>query len=151
VHVLVHVRIRRYCHLLRHPAKSKWHAGLLVCVGYANPCVDVQLAATVQVLDSKSADRKVVGVRPPLPAPSKIPVLSVESETCSARWCAVFYVLWGQPSTKVRVQVARIRCRFNTLAPLAADLISSGYPYLLQITECAADLVPIQVRDGLFR
>ena len=56
VHVLVHVRLRRYCHLLRHPAKSKWRAGLLFCVGYANPCVDVQRAAIFQGLDSKSAD-----------------------------------------------------------------------------------------------
>ena len=56
VHVLVYVRLRRYCHLLRHPAKSKWRAGLLLCVCYANPCVDVRLAATFQDLDSKSAD-----------------------------------------------------------------------------------------------
>jgi hypothetical protein len=27
------------------------------------------------------------------------------------------------------------------LAPLAADFISADYPYLRQITECAADLV----------
>jgi hypothetical protein len=35
----------------------------------------------------------------------------------------------------------RIHCRFNSLAPLVADLISADYPYLRQITECAADLV----------
>jgi hypothetical protein len=32
----------------------------------------MQSPATVENLDSKSADRKVVGVRPPLPAPNKI-------------------------------------------------------------------------------
>jgi len=65
VHVLVHVRIWRYCRLLRHPAKYRWPAGLLFYASYADSCVDVQLAATIRVLDSKSADRKVVGVRPP--------------------------------------------------------------------------------------
>jgi hypothetical protein len=35
----------------------------------------------------------------------------------------------------------RIHCRFNILAPLVADFISADYPYLRQITECAADLV----------
>ena len=35
---------------------------------------------------------------------------------------------------------ARIHCRFNILAPLAADFISANYPYLRQITECAADM-----------
>ena len=35
----------------------------------------------------------------------------------------------------------RIHCHFNILAPLVADFISADYPYLRQITECAADLV----------
>jgi hypothetical protein len=35
----------------------------------------------------------------------------------------------------------RIYCHFNILAPLAADFIFADYPYLRQITECAADLV----------
>jgi len=35
----------------------------------------------------------------------------------------------------------RIHCRFNILASLAADFISADYPYLRQITQCAADLV----------
>jgi hypothetical protein len=48
VHVVVHVRHRRYCHLLRHPAKSKWRACLLLCMFYANQCVDVQRAAIFQ-------------------------------------------------------------------------------------------------------
>jgi hypothetical protein len=43
------------------------------------------MAELADAADSKSADRKVVGVRPPLPAPSKIPVSSVESEACRAR------------------------------------------------------------------
>jgi hypothetical protein len=34
----------------------------------------------------------------------------------------------------------RIHCLFNILAPLAADFISANYPYLRQITECAADM-----------
>ena len=56
VHVPVHVRLRHYCFLLRHPAKLYWRAGLSFCERYANPCVDVRLAATFQDLDSKSAD-----------------------------------------------------------------------------------------------
>jgi hypothetical protein len=35
----------------------------------------------------------------------------------------------------------RIHCRFNILAPLVTDFIYADYPYLRQITECAADLV----------
>jgi hypothetical protein len=35
----------------------------------------------------------------------------------------------------------RIHCHFNILALLVADFISADYPYLRQITECAADLV----------
>ena len=35
----------------------------------------------------------------------------------------------------------RVHFHFNILAPLAADSISADYPYLRQITECAADLV----------
>jgi hypothetical protein len=46
-----------------------WRAGLSFCERYANPCVDVRLAATFQDLDSKSAGLRPVGVRPPLPAP----------------------------------------------------------------------------------
>ncbi len=65
VHVLVHVRLRHYCLLLRHPAKLYWWTGLSFCERYPNPCVDVRLAATFQGLDSKSADRKVVGFDPP--------------------------------------------------------------------------------------
>ena len=56
VHVLVHVRLRHYCLLLRHPAKLYWRTGLSFCERYANPCVEVRLAATFQDLDSKSAD-----------------------------------------------------------------------------------------------
>ena len=48
----------------------------------------------------------------------------------------------GRPCTKVRVQIQRhILCLFNSLTPLAADLISADYPNLRQITECAADLM----------
>lgn len=47
VHVLVHVGFRRYCHLLQHPAKSKWPAGLSVCACYANPCCNLQLTAAI--------------------------------------------------------------------------------------------------------
>jgi hypothetical protein len=35
---------------------------------------------------------------------------------------------------------ARSHCLFNILASLAADSISVNYPYLRQITECAADM-----------
>ena len=37
---------------------------------------------------------------------------------------------------------------FNMLAPLAAEFISADYPYLRQITECAADLVRSSPRYG---
>ena len=36
-------------------------------------------------MDSKSAEGNLVGVRPPLPAPSQIPISSVDSEFCGAR------------------------------------------------------------------
>jgi hypothetical protein len=75
VHVLVHARVRHYCLLLRLPAKLYRQTGLSFCERYANPCVDMRLAATFRVLDSKSADRKIVGVRPPLPAPDKAHVI----------------------------------------------------------------------------
>jgi hypothetical protein len=39
---------------------------------------------------------------------------------------------------------AHIHCRFNILAPLAADFISADYPYLRQITECAVDLIKVR-------
>ena len=66
MHVWVHVRIRRYCRLLRHPAKSKWPAGHLFNAGYANSCDGVQLAATIRVLDSKSAEGNFMGFQLPL-------------------------------------------------------------------------------------
>jgi hypothetical protein len=44
----------------------------------------------------------------------------------------------------------RINCIFNNLDSFAADFISASFRYLREITECAADLVPIKVRDGLF-
>jgi hypothetical protein len=69
VHVLVHISVRHYCHLLRHPAKSIWRAGLLFCERYANPCIDVHLAAIFQELDSKSVGGNSMGVQLPLPAP----------------------------------------------------------------------------------
>src|SRR5579859_5279394 len=71
VHVLVHVRLGRHCQSLRHPAKSNWRADLLLCVGYANPCVDVRLAATFQDLDSKPAAFIGIRVRFSFPAPLK--------------------------------------------------------------------------------
>ena len=100
VHVLVHVRIRRYCHLLRHPAKSKWHAGLLVCVGYASPCVDVQLAATVQVLDSKPVGGNSMGVRLPLSAP----IHNYPISNCLRRQSACARQRRGSFSCQFRVQ-----------------------------------------------
>ena len=39
---------------------------------------------------------------------------------------------------------AHIHFRFNILAQLAADFISADYPYLRQITECAADLIKVR-------
>jgi hypothetical protein len=39
---------------------------------------------------------------------------------------------------------ARIHFIFNTLDSFAADFIRAGFSYLRQITECAADLVPIK-------
>ena len=56
VHVLVHVRLRHYCHPVRHPAKLNRRAGLSFCVRYANLCVNLQLAVTYRGLDSKSVD-----------------------------------------------------------------------------------------------
>ena len=38
----------------------------------------------------------------------------------------------------------RIHCIFNNLDSFAADFISAGFFYLRQITECAADLIPIK-------
>jgi len=38
----------------------------------------------------------------------------------------------------------RIHCIFNNLDSFAADFISASFCYLRQITECAADLVPIK-------
>jgi hypothetical protein len=40
-----------------------------------------------------------------------------------------------------------IHCRFNILAPLVADFISADYPYLRQLTECAADLAIGSLED----
>jgi hypothetical protein len=54
-------------------------AGSLITLDYAYHRL------TVFMGNSKSADRKVVGVRPPLPAPPKIPTASVESEAGYAR------------------------------------------------------------------
>jgi hypothetical protein len=45
------------------------------------------------------------------------------------------------PAQGTSLGTARIHCRFNILAPLAADFISADYPYLRRIAECAADLV----------
>ena len=83
-----------------------------------------------------------MGVRFPLPAPSKIPISSVESEACRARQCAVLWVLFESALLQgTSSGTVRIHCHFNILAPLAADFISADYPYLRQIRECAADLV----------
>jgi hypothetical protein len=65
VHVLVHVRLRHYSHLPRHPATLSQRSSLSFYGGYSDLCAPLQLSATTQKLDSKSADRKVVGVRPP--------------------------------------------------------------------------------------
>jgi hypothetical protein len=56
---------------------------------------------------------------------------------------SALYLGWlsVRPGAKVRIQVQRaFPCGFNTLVPLAADFISANYPYLRQITKCAADL-----------
>jgi|HubBroStandDraft_5_1064220.scaffolds.fasta_scaffold82205_2 hypothetical protein len=41
----------------------------------------------------------------------------------------------------------RIHFRFNTLTPIAADFISADYPYLREITECAADWYSVRSGD----
>src|ERR1700756_3760715 len=66
MHVLVHVRLRHYCHLPRHPAMFNWRADLSFSVCYANLCGNLQLAATVHAADSKSAGPCGRGVRSPL-------------------------------------------------------------------------------------
>ena len=41
----------------------------------------------------------------------------------------------------------RIHFRFNILTPIAADFISADYPYLREITECAADWYSVRSGD----
>ena len=50
-------------------------------------CVRLRAHAAVEKADSKSADRKVVGVRPPLPAPIKSMVYEINASS-DAFFCA---------------------------------------------------------------
>ena len=81
-----------------------------------------------------------MGVRFPLPAPKyQYPMWNHRLAALVSALCfACFRV---GPALRYDSGTARIRCRFNILAPLAADLISADYPNLRQITECAADLM----------
>ena len=104
VHVLVHVRLRHYCLLLRHPAKLYWRAALLFCERYANPCIDVRLAATFQDLDSKSV-ASAAAVLSPILKRRKLRVLGIWSEgkgtVClEEKWTAVLSHALGSKIVK---------------------------------------------------
>jgi hypothetical protein len=88
-----------------------------------------------------------MGVRFPLPAPSKYQY-SLWNQRLAALVSALrfgcFRVGLHEGTSS---GTSRIHCCFNTLAPAAADSISADYPYLRQITECAADLESVRLID----
>jgi hypothetical protein len=105
-------------------------------------CVSLRRYAEWIKSDSKSAEGNLVGVRPPLPAPSKIPISFVESEACRARLCAVrcaLGIFWVDAALRYEFRYSAHPLSFQYLGPFEADFISADYPYLRQITECAAD------------
>jgi hypothetical protein len=77
VAVLMAVRCQLSCILLLRIARKVAIATYSHQTVYATLCERLRRAAKPQKTDSKSADRKVMGVRPPLPAPFNLFIISI--------------------------------------------------------------------------
>ena len=98
---------------------------------------------TVFLGNSKSAEGNLVGVRPPSRHHLKYQYLwNQRLAALGKALCLGCFPV--DPALRYEFRYSAHPLSFQYDGPLAADLISADYPYLRQITECAADLVPIK-------
>jgi hypothetical protein len=83
--VLMAVGLRFSCVLLHRTARPMIAVTNSMHICYAIFCERMQVAARPQKKDSKSVEGNFVGVQLPFPAPSQLPISSVDSEFCGAR------------------------------------------------------------------
>ena len=116
---------------------------------HASSCRSLRHNASGLKSDSKSADRKVVGVRPPSRHHLKYQYPLLIHRLAALVDALCFACARVGPTLRYKFRYSADPLSFNILAPLAADLISADYPKLRQITECAADLM-IDSRERRF-
>jgi hypothetical protein len=80
------------------------------------------MAELADAADSKSAEGNLVGVRPPLPAPSKIPISSVNQRLAALILSLGFGIFWVDAALRYDFRCSAHPLSFQYLGPACGGL-----------------------------